>query len=50
MKKIARKPVIPRTAQETPRHAIMALLVDGPLSAKEISKNVGLPEKEVSIL
>ncbi len=48
MKKIARKPVIPRTAQETTRHAIMALLLKGPISAKEISAAVGLPEKEVS--
>lgn len=48
MKKMPRKPVIPRTAQETSRHAIMALLIEGPISAKEISAVVGLPEKEVS--
>lgn len=48
MKKTEREPVIPRTAQETTRHAIMALLVEGPISAKEISAAVGLPEKEVS--
>ncbi|MBW6521565.1 MAG: ArsR family transcriptional regulator [Desulfoarculaceae bacterium] len=40
--------MIARTAQETTRHAIKALLVEGPLSAKEISAAVGLPEKEVS--
>jgi hypothetical protein len=48
MKKIARKPVIPCTAQETTRHAIITLLVEGPISAAEISTAVGLPEKEVS--
>lgn len=46
LKKI-RKPVIPRTAQETTRHAIMALLGEGPVSAKDISVAVHLPEKEV---
>ena len=48
MKKIPLKPVIPRTAQEATRHAMMALLVEGPISAAEISAAVGLPEKEVS--
>lgn len=48
MKKNPRKPVIPRTAQETTRHAIIILLVEGPISAAEISTAVGLPEKEVS--
>lgn len=48
MKKKPQEPVIPRTAQETTRHAIIALLIAGPLSAAEISAVVGLPEKEVS--
>jgi len=48
MKKIPRKPVIPRKAQETIRHAIMTLLLEGPVSAGEISAAVSLPEKEVS--
>lgn len=48
MKKIPRKPVIPRTAQETTRHAIIILLVEGPISSAEISTAVCLPEKEVS--
>ncbi|MDD3815921.1 MAG: ArsR family transcriptional regulator [Desulfocapsaceae bacterium] len=48
MKKREREPVIPRTVLETTRHAIMTLLVEGPISAKEISAAVGLPEKEVS--
>ena len=48
MKKREREPVIPRTAQETTRHALMALLLEGPMSAKEISAAVSLPEKEVA--
>ena len=47
MKKRPRKPVVPRTAQETTRHAITALLGEGPVSAKDISVAVHLPEKEV---
>jgi len=47
MKKKIRKPVVPRTAQETTRHAIMALLGEGSVSAKDISVAVHLPEKEV---
>lgn len=39
--------MIPSTAQETTRHAIMALLGEGPVSAKDISVAVHLPEKEV---
>ena len=48
MKKKARKPIVPRTAQETTRQAIIALLTEGPVSAKDISIAVHLPEKEVS--
>lgn len=48
MKKREQEPLIPRTAQETTRRAIMALLIEGPISAKEISAAVSLPEKEVS--
>ena len=48
MKKKARKPMVPRTAQETTRQAIIALLTEGPVSAKDISIAVHLPEKEVS--
>ena len=47
MKKKIRKPMVPRTAQETTRHAIMALLGEGPVSAKDISVAIHLPEKEV---
>ena len=48
MKKKARKPIVPRTAQETTRQAIIALLTEGPVSAKDISIAVHIPEKEVS--
>ncbi|MFQ6758403.1 hypothetical protein MWR57_07290 [Desulfovibrionaceae bacterium CB1MN] len=40
--------MVPRTAQETTRQAIVALLTEGPVSAKDISTAVHLPEKEVS--
>lgn len=48
MKHKPRKPMVPRTAQETTRQAIIALLTEGPVSAKDISIAVHLPEKEVS--
>jgi len=48
MKHKPRKPVVPRTAQETTRQSIIALLSEGPVSAKDISIAVHLPEKEVS--
>ena len=47
MKKIVRKPVIPRSALDTVRHDITALLREGPLSARDISVGVHIPEKEV---
>lgn len=47
MQKKIRKPVVPRIAQETSRHAIMALLGEGAVSAKDISVAARLPEKEV---
>lgn len=39
--------MVPRTAQETTRHAITALLSEGSVSAKDISTLIHLPEKEV---
>ena len=48
MKHKPRKPVVPRIAQETTRQAIIALLTEGSVSAKDISTAVHLPEKEVS--
>ena len=39
--------MVPRTAQETIRHAIKTLLDEGSVSAQDISIAVHLPEKEV---
>ena len=47
MKQKARKPSIPRSAHDTVRHDITALLREGALSAKDISFGVHIPEKEV---
>jgi transcriptional regulator len=47
MKSKPRQPLVPRTAQETVRHSIIALLSEGEFSAKEISMAVGIAEKEV---
>ena len=47
MKIKPRKPVVPRSALDTVRHEIIALLRDGPISARDISVGVRIPEKEV---
>lgn len=47
MKKALRKPAIPRKAEETVRHAVVALLGEGALSARDISMAVRIAEKEV---
>jgi predicted Zn-ribbon and HTH transcriptional regulator len=47
MKQIPRKPAIPRTAQETIRHAIIDLLREQTLTAQEISAEVRIAEKDV---
>src|SRR5690242_5508653 len=47
MKQTPRKPTIPRTAQETVRHTMIALLSERELSAKDISFEAHIPEKEV---
>jgi predicted Zn-ribbon and HTH transcriptional regulator len=47
MKKTPRQPAIPRSAQETTRHAIMALLGECAFSAREISTAIGIAEKTV---
>lgn len=44
-----RKPTIPRTAQETLRQSVIALLAERELSAKEISMALGIAEKEVYV-
>lgn len=47
MKQRPRKPVVPRPAAETLRHAISELILDEPLSAREISVQAHLREKDV---
>ncbi|MEW5747034.1 MAG: ArsR family transcriptional regulator [Nitrospirota bacterium] len=47
MKKRPKAPAIPPERHETVRRAIMELLRDRTLSAKEISADVGIPEKAV---
>ena len=47
MKKTVRKPAIPRAAQDTIRHAVIDLLCEQTVSAKEISAEVRIAEKEV---
>lgn len=42
-----RHPVIPRERHETVRQAMIVLLREETMSAKEISAMVGIPEKEV---
>ncbi len=39
---------VPQEAQETVRSSILSALASGPVSAKEISGLVGIPEKEVA--
>lgn len=47
MKQKPRKPVVPRPALETVRHSVIDLIRDQPLSAKEISFQAHITEKEV---
>jgi predicted Zn-ribbon and HTH transcriptional regulator len=47
VKKVPKKPPIPRTAGETFRHAVIALLSRQTLSAKDISFEASIAEKEV---
>ena len=42
-----RKPTVPRPALDTVRHAVIELIRDQPLPAKEISARVHITEKEV---
>ena len=43
-----REPPIPRPSSETLRRRIMALLDESPCTSKDISKAVGIPEKDVT--
>lgn len=47
MKQTVRKPAVPRTARETIRHAVIDLLRQQTVSAKDISALVHIEEKEV---
>ncbi len=47
MKKKPGEPFIPVERHDTVRHEIVALLEQGEMSAKEISMELGIPEKEV---
>jgi len=47
MKQRPRKPAIPRTAEETVRHALADLLAGFTLSAREISVSLRIAEKEI---
>jgi len=47
MRQKPRKPTVPRPALETVRHAVIDLIRDQPLSAREISGRVHITEKEV---
>ena len=47
MRQRPRKPVVPRPAGETLRRAISELILDQPLSAREISVQAHIMEKEV---
>ena len=47
MKQQPRKPVIPRFEVETTRHALIELLREQTLSAKDLSAEIRIPEKEV---
>ncbi len=47
MKQRPRKPQVPRPAEETLRHVISELILDEPLSAREISVRAHLMEKDV---
>lgn len=47
MKQTPRKPSVPRTARETVRHAVIDLLRQQTVSAKDISALVHIEEKEV---
>jgi predicted Zn-ribbon and HTH transcriptional regulator len=42
------RPVIPPERHETSRGAIVAELLDGPLSLRELSQRLGLAEREIA--
>jgi len=47
MKRAPKKPAIPRTAEETVRHALIELLSGQSISAREISTEMHMAEKDI---
>ena len=47
MKKKPKEPAVPVETSDTVRHAILLVLEAGPRSAREISAEVSIPEREV---
>lgn len=47
VKKKPEGPFIPEERQDTMRHTLLAMLEEGPCTAREISGGAGIPEKEV---
>ncbi len=47
MKKKVNEPPVPHEMHDTIRHGLVTALTEGPLSAKELSGAIGIPEKEV---
>jgi len=45
MKKKSKEAFIPQEREDTIRHKIISILKGQPLSAKEISQNIGISEK-----
>ena len=48
MKKKPKDPPVPQVVHDTVRREILSILEDGPRSAKELSAEVGISEKEVA--
>lgn len=49
MKEKPREPAIPAETHDTVRHGLIAELLQGPCSARDLSASAGIPEREVSI-
>ncbi len=47
MKHTPKKPAIPAAMRATARHEIIAALKDGERSARELSSEIGIPERDV---
>jgi len=47
MKEKKREPATPAETHDTVRHAIVAELLQGPCSARDLSAAIGVPEREI---